>query len=372
MPAGSKPGETAKPAPLTEVPANDRIKLHRSAQGHVDRVAKGIKGITPEGEKVISDATIAAEENEYLDRAKVGAKPEKRIDAAKRKGAPAARTAVDKVAVEVAEKAADQAMSDGSVYVDLAQQSPQLRGAINAYEGGTTGQTAKRLSPQLEGKTASEMKAILDTEVAAKNAMIRSRSIRWILSPSRDAIRSGARAARMAAIAPASWACASAAGSARNRSSLSSELVADRLEQIVDRGGLERTQGVLVVRGREHDHQAGRQPRADLEAIEIRHRDIEEHEIEIDRARDRRDRRVRIARLPDDLDAAGRFKHPRQPPQRERLVIDEKHPPHSAASGAAPGNSIVTPAPTGISVGATTRAAEPYSASSRARNPSSP
>src|SRR5512140_1033158 len=111
---------------------------------------------------------------------------------------------------------------------------------------------------------------------------------------------------------------------------------------------------------------------------------MEEHEIEIGEAGDRLDGRFRIGRLAHDLDTAGRLEHSRQPLQGQRLVVDEKHPPHDAASvsasgaasgaavGAGPGRSIVTPAPAETASGAMTRAVAPYKASSRARRLSSP
>ncbi|MEO8705805.1 MAG: DUF4157 domain-containing protein [Kofleriaceae bacterium] len=167
---------TAAPKPKLpttpdEIPPNDRVKIHKSSEGHAERVGKGIKDITPEGEQKIRDATIAAEEAAYLEKAKTGAKPEKRVDAAKFAGNKAAKLAADKVAVEIAEKAADQAISDGSVFGDLTDPKKSgLAKTMNSYEGGTTGQAAKRLAPLIEGKTFPEVKAIMDAEVAANRA----------------------------------------------------------------------------------------------------------------------------------------------------------------------------------------------------------
>src|SRR5678816_2378484 len=106
-------------------------------------------------------------------------------------------------------------------------------------------------------------------------------------------------------------------------------------------------------------HHTGREPRAQLEAVEIGHRDVEEHQVDVARRGDRTGGELRIRALAGDLDPPGRLEHPRQPAQRERLVVDEVHPPHRATSS---GTSRVTAAPAAPSspAGATTRAAAPY------------
>ena len=102
-------------------------------------------------------------------------------------------------------------------------------------------------------------------------------------------------------------------------------LAVERLEQVVERLHLERAQRVLVVGGDEHD---GRHPiRADgldhLEAVELRHLDVEEHEIR-GLGQDGLDGFDAVPGFADDLDVLFSAEERAHPLARERLVVDDQ------------------------------------------------
>ena len=58
-------------------------------------------------------------------------------------------------------------------------------------------------------------------------------------------------------------------------------LVRERLQQVVDRVDLERPQGELVVRRDEDDRHAAAEQLEHLEAVELRHLDVEEQQVRL-------------------------------------------------------------------------------------------
>ena len=104
-------------------------------------------------------------------------------------------------------------------------------------------------------------------------------------------------------------------------------LAPERLEDVVDGAHVERTQSVMVVRGHEHDR--GDPVRADAledaEAVEIRHLDVEEHEVGPELL-DRDDGLATVAALPDDLDAGFVREEGAQALAGEGLVVDDEGP----------------------------------------------
>jgi hypothetical protein len=55
--------------------------------------------------------------------------------------------------------------------------SPDTLGQLGKFDTGTAADAAKRLSPQLEGKTLGEMETLLDSEVAAGTATKRTQPV---------------------------------------------------------------------------------------------------------------------------------------------------------------------------------------------------
>ena len=82
-------------------------------------------------------------------------------------------------------------------------------------------------------------------------------------------------------------------------------LTTDGLEDVVERVNLERRERVLVVR--RHEHDCGHLRRSDLanhlEPVELRHLDVEEHEVRR-QATNLIDGRTTVATLADDVDVA--------------------------------------------------------------------
>ena len=95
--------------------------------------------------------------------------------------------------------------------------------------------------------------------------MTRSSSTTCVRSPTRDVMRGAAAPPRQLV--------------ERTRERVG----AHRLDEVVERVDLERAQRVLVVRGREDDHRAGRQAARDREAVDLGHRDVEEHRGDVAR-----------------------------------------------------------------------------------------
>jgi hypothetical protein len=106
----------------------------------------------------------------------------------------------------------------------------------------------------------------------------------------------------------------------------------DRLEQIVDGTGGERLHGVLVIGGHEDD--VGPDDRGrDIEAVLLRHTDVEEHEV-------RREPRqlagglARIAEVADDVDVRMRATQACESAARELFVVDDRDPHAGTTSSA--------------------------------------
>jgi hypothetical protein len=109
------------------------------------------------------------------------------------------------------------------------------------------------------------------------------------------------------------------------RDRLGEPLGAHRLQQIVDGVDLERAHRELVVRGAE-DHRRGAADQVDdLEAVELRHLHVEEHEIGRQLG-DRLHRLEAVGALGDDFDAGHVRQVLAQHLARERLVVDDDRP----------------------------------------------
>ena len=108
---------------------------------------------------------------------------------------------------------------------------------------------------------------------------------------------------------------------------LGETLLLDGLQDVIDRVHLEGLDRVLVVRGDENDRRrplhAG-EARDDLEAVEPRHLDIEEHDVG-PQLPDRFHGLVPLARFAGDLDAGDRAENALQVLARGRLVVDDKN-----------------------------------------------
>jgi hypothetical protein len=174
-PAAKDPADPAKPSKppaMTRegIPPGDRDKLHNHAKPLVaKKLAEKVKDPPPATVAAVEAEVIRAEEDMYLERAKTGAKPPNRLEPAKKAGGQVANAAVEREAVQLANQAADQAASDGSVFAQ--DELPgDARTALADFQAGRSGKAAKRLTPALEGKTADEMRAILDAEVKAGTA----------------------------------------------------------------------------------------------------------------------------------------------------------------------------------------------------------
>ncbi len=173
-PARAPPDATATPtvAPSSaapEIPPRDLILLHQTAGDHVSRNAAMVKDLTPDGRARISEAAVTASEGEYQARIRNGQAAKDARKAAGIKANKAAMAAADSEAVDIATRAADQAISDGSVF-DLDLLPADAKSQLAAFEGGRVGQAAARLAPELSDKSLPEIVRILDSEVASGHA----------------------------------------------------------------------------------------------------------------------------------------------------------------------------------------------------------
>ncbi len=99
-------------------------------------------------------------------------------------------------------------------------------------------------------------------------------------------------------------------------------VAAERLEQIVDRLELERGDGELVVRRREHDRRIVLNATQHVEPVELRHLDVEKDEIGLELV-DRRRPPSSVGRLADALDPLDLGDQVAQLPPRDRLILDD-------------------------------------------------
>jgi hypothetical protein len=102
-------------------------------------------------------------------------------------------------------------------------------------------------------------------------------------------------------------------------------LAAERLEQVVDRVHLERAQGELVVGGGEDIVRFGAGQFDHLEAIELGHLDVEEHQFRLQLA-DGLDGLEAIRAFADDLDVGMRCQVLAQQPARQVFVVHDQYP----------------------------------------------
>ena len=135
----------------------------------------------------------------------------------------------------------------------------------------------------------------------------------------------------MASSIATTWRAVSSCGCVRIRLDARSNarrkaLLGDRLEQIVERGDLERADRILVVRGHEdHRRHALRSDRVDdREAVHPRHLHVEQHQVRRLLANDG-DRLASVARFRYGLDAGLTAEQQLQPLARERLVVHDEN-----------------------------------------------
>jgi hypothetical protein len=163
---------------------------------------------------------------------------------------------------------------------------------------------------------------------------------------------------------------------ARPRASVEA-LVAERLEQVVERPRVEGPQRVLVEGGDEDDHRHAGD--ADLahhrEAVHLGHLHVEQHEVGRVRA-DRRDGLASVRALAHQRDVGIVVQQPAHPRAGQRLVVDDEraHGDRRMGGHALPaaasdrhGSSTRTTAPPCAPACRWSRAAPPYSRSRRAR-----
>ena len=146
-------------------------------------------------------------------------------------------------------------------------------------------------------------------------------------------------------------------------------ILRDRLEQIVDRGDLERPDRILVVRGHEDHrwHPLCSNGLDDRKAVGSRHLHVEEHQVRLLLANEG-DRLSSVSRFRDGFDLRLTAEQPLQPLARERLVVHDENPQsHRPSSGATVriGNVIVTRTPRPAACSTTRRALSPYSRARR-------
>ncbi len=111
-------------------------------------------------------------------------------------------------------------------------------------------------------------------------------------------------------------------------------LLADRLQQVVDRVDFEGSHRMLVVGSLEDDYDIGTDQLEYLEAVQLGHLDVEEHEIGPGLC-NLLDRVEAVAALCDDLHSR-RAEQLAQQIARRRLVVDD-HDPQRALAGRRPG-----------------------------------
>src|SRR5262249_19649567 len=94
----------------------------------------------------------------------------------------------------------------------------------------------------------------------------------------------------------------------------------DRLQQIVDRVGLERAQRVRVVRGREDNERRSRQLIEEIESGQAGHLDVEKEDVDAMLVQ-KGERLLGIGRGACNLHGSGRVQHPAQTLNGEPLVV---------------------------------------------------
>ena len=109
---------------------------------------------------------------------------------------------------------------------------------------------------------------------------------------------------------------------ARARDRLLESFRAERLQQVVDGVDLERLQRVLIVRGDEDDRLIAAEQLEDLEAVQLRHLHVEQHEIRLQLGHGL-DRFEAVRAVRDDLDARVRLRILAHDRPRERLVVHD-------------------------------------------------
>ena len=100
----------------------------------------------------------------------------------------------------------------------------------------------------------------------------------------------------------------------------------DRLQHVVDRLRIERSHGVLIECGHEHDrwHAVAPDGFNDGEPIEFGHLHIEEDEVGRKRA-DRRDRSFTVTALFDDFDVRLLPQQPQYPAAGDRFIVNDQY-----------------------------------------------
>jgi hypothetical protein len=162
----STPTATPPPAGATAIPASDHLLLHQSAEAHAQRELKQFE-VTPEAEARVEQSARDAAEKAYRDAVAAKKDPTQARKEASNAAKQAAKT-TSAAEGEAATKAkVEEKISTGDVF-DQTKMSNESKQALVDFRTGARGGAAKKLAPQLEGKTAVQMEAVLDADPAVK------------------------------------------------------------------------------------------------------------------------------------------------------------------------------------------------------------
>ena len=152
------------------IPPADAARVYQSANSHAEREIKKIQ-LPADGETRVKDAARDAGVKAYTDEmAKPGKKADDAVKVAGDAADKAARATAQAEAVAAAQAEAAAKISSGAVFDLNDPGKADAKAQLAAYGKGTVGGAAKRLSPQLGGKSAADMELVLDAEVTAGNA----------------------------------------------------------------------------------------------------------------------------------------------------------------------------------------------------------
>ena len=160
---------TKAPKPLPEVTEPERKLLHQAADSHAERELAKYKEIPPEADQRVKNVAREAGERAYQERRRDGADAAKARKHASNQAKAAAKPAAEGEARRAAIQTAERALTDGTAFEE-ARLPADAKTQLDDFRAGKSGQSAKRLAPELEGKTQVQQAAILDAEVAAGNA----------------------------------------------------------------------------------------------------------------------------------------------------------------------------------------------------------
>jgi hypothetical protein len=148
------------------IPPDHASRLFQKANSHADREIAKYKDLTPAAVQRIQEGTRAAAIDGY-EGEKAGG--DAAVNAGGKKADKTAKAIARDEAIKAAEATADDKISSGDVF-DKSKASSDTLNQLGEFDLGTAAESAKRLSPQLEGKTLTEMETVLDAEVSAARA----------------------------------------------------------------------------------------------------------------------------------------------------------------------------------------------------------